>query len=108
MTDMMPPNGPSWLIAYVTDCQRQHPEGLILEASNGFKHEQEEVGSIQLADHTIPEPPRNGLLVLDGWVDFYEEGSVFRGEWRMLSFAELTRLRFGAQVIFEQARAPEE
>jgi hypothetical protein len=103
MTDMTYPNGPSLLLAYVTDFEHRHPEGLILESTGGFAHQRfAEQGSVHLEDYKVTRPPRNGLLVLDGWVDWEPDDHGLVGEWRPLSFHELNILRHGGRLFQEE------
>jgi hypothetical protein len=103
MTDTTFPNGPSLLLVYVTDFQERHPDGFILESTGGFAYQISEQGSCHLGDYKVPRPPRNGLLVLDGWMDFEPEDHAIVGEWRPLSFHELNILRHGGRLFQEDS-----
>lgn len=101
MSDATYPDGPSLLLAYVNDFEERHPEGFILESTGGFAHQVGEQGSPHLGDYRVPRPQRNGLLVLEGWVEFEQDDLALVGEWRPLSFHELNLLRHGGQVFPE-------
>jgi hypothetical protein len=101
MTDTTFPNGPSLLLAYVTDFEERHPEGFILESTGGFAYVIGEQGSCHLGDYEVPRPPRDGLLVLEGWVEYEREDFPLVGGWRPLSFHELNILRHGGRLFQE-------
>lgn len=77
-------------------------EGEILEHDgDSFSAELEAVGSTNIGDHSLPKPPRAGLLAFEGWVELgpgQDPDPWFVGEWRELTHWEMCQLRCGERI----------
>jgi len=92
---------PDRLLAFV---QPPGDRGPICETGPVFRQEVDDTGS-DISDHNIPSPPREGLLVFEGWMEHTGGPDLdlyFQGTWRPLTHWEMCRLRAGWHLFDDE------
>lgn len=88
---------PVRLLAFVRE---PGDEGSILLWSGSMEFKETvDMAGYDISDHNMPVPNRkHGLLIFEGWIRWDpgpEPDSHLDGEWRQLTFWEISRVRFG-------------